>query len=197
MSKLKTRSSLAIILLVIILIVIFLSSGQKINNKTNQSPLPTTLVDHPKEIPNNWKIFTNTTYQYSLKYPNTLNVEPFCGKNEEILISSKPVACGPGSYGINAFRIIVYSGNKLNNLLRPGPDESVDPSTTFVDTNINIDNINGTMVSWINKQNEVIYQQVILFNNNKTYRIENMPIDQFKESVETFNQIISSFKFIK
>ncbi|GEM_PF-7109020 len=147
---------------------------------------------------NDWKTYTNTTYQYSLKYPNNLSVELFCEKNDEILISTSHIDCAPGSYGINTFRIVVYNKDILNSLLRPGIDEQgeIDPSTTFRDNNIKIEGINGKEVTWINKQGEIIYQQVILVTNGKTYRIENIPVSNFKNATQTFNQILSTFKFI-
>jgi len=100
-SKLFLITLVLVILFAIVYSGIYLSLNSKLNQITKPNPTPTITLQpsltpnettNPDSIWANWKTYTNTKYNYSLKYPKTLALEEEEDKrdiwiNKQILIN--------------------------------------------------------------------------------------------------------------
>ncbi len=147
-----------------------------------------------------WKTYTSSSEDYSIKYPNNFLFTPVCGDNDEIVFATDKVDCAPGfpSKGKLLMWIIVYKGNHVNEFLQPGVDGGGANAEWQVDSTSkkNVDGTEAIEILWKDKQNN-LRNEVVLFKNDKTYRLTQLSESDYEKERELFNQIVSTFKFTK
>ena len=156
--------------------VIFPTQGAVDGNK----PLPSTVPDTGETA--NWKTYTNTNYGYSINYPNNWavkNLESVDPKTIEL------VAFNPGQVEneFSAVNIIVSNRNYEQELELLGPN--AEPAK--------VNYVNATRARRANPDGKEYI--IVLFNLNKGQNA--LRIEAKSEHQITFDQILSTFKFIQ
>lgn len=190
MNKQKGLSPILIVLLITAIIGGYLIYSGKINlNKSQLTPVQTTQPS-PSDETANWKTYSNLESNYSIKYPNILNYRTSNYQREDRKVNADIFSPVDQSYEIT---IISYSKEAI-------------PSLEFnaTTTNEKLINISGQKVKRkegievVSEKGTVIHvgpiehpdrNYLIIYTSGNNIAEEN--------SLRTFDQMLSTFKFIQ
>jgi hypothetical protein len=199
--------SLFLLLLITIIVVAILSFPQKstasLVGKIQEETITTTAPSEPTTIPTeaeptssilkDWKNYTNTDYNYSIKYPSTWTVDL---QSKDRRGKAVPTFLAPGMNNVPHDKIVEIQ-------VSPTTDVSRVDSADYIKLNGNVIISTSPVVvggiptdKFITKLNKGYDIIVYVDKNLETYSLNlNNTTSSDKEYIDNFNLMISTFKF--
>jgi hypothetical protein len=162
---------------------------------TSQTQVPVSSSAGPDEI-TNWKTFTNSNYKFEINYPSDWSAIDCSSNGQSVYFSSKTYNCQRAIPDIANITIRVNTGDHTQQYIT---DRKSLGDITL--KSITVDGIQGTDLTLTpnsSVKNESLSNQrreIYLFKNNQSYSISLFVFNDFSSENQTFNQILSTFKF--
>lgn len=147
----------------------------------------------------NWKTYTNTTYGFSLKYPQDLKVSESKDNFENEVVSFRNDQVDQGCISINV-KINPIGSQTIENWIKTNRKQ-IKPSNEIVIPELH-KYVNGDIIGyWIETGSESIGKSILLQNGSRIIEV-NTPScsagDHYQKHSETLNimdKMVSTFKF--